>query len=260
MPHISQVYTYPLKSCAANTHNKIEVRPEGLMHDRQLALIDDTGRLLTGRTEPQLTKFHCRIERGHLYVHDHVFELNTIGQKRVQHFDVSFSAQLASAEASTWFSEQLEKEVTLVINDMAKPRMIKEKYSIDSPLHMSDAGPILLVNQQSIDLLNSKLRNKVDALQFRPNIVVEDLKPNQELEWDRVYIKGIEFKKMSVCKRCNFINLNYDTLSYSKEPLATLSTYSTQENHVVFGIYLVPLNGGSIAVGDPILNIQEHSQ
>lgn len=253
VPFIKQLSTYPLKSGSPSFHEKIEVVETGLLHDRELSLVDQNGELITGRTHPILTRFQTEIADNMLFVNGKSFELSISEDTKVQHFDVNFMAHNASIEASKYFSDLLGEKVSLVRNSVQQIRKIKAKYELDGPLSMTDSGPILLINQKSLDDLNSRLSEEVPALRFRPNIVIDDAPAYDELNWSQFQIADIDFKLMSICKRCNFINLNYDSLQFDKEPLRTMAKYSTDnENHVIFGIYIVPLNKGELKIGDKI--------
>lgn len=260
MLQVRQLISYPLKSCYPLFHEKINVEQTGLEGDREFALVDGAGRLLTGRTHPALTTFKVNKDGNNLYINNKVFQLNNGDDLNVQLFDANFRAYPVSAVASEWLSNEVNEKVILVKNSDKAVREVKKKYQTDSALNMVDSGPILLINNASLNDLSTRLKSTVSPIQFRPNIVVEGSKAYAELDWEIIEINGIRFKKMAVCKRCKFINLNYKTLKYTNEPLSTLSTYSTQNSHVVFGIYLIPIDMGSISIGDTVqINIPEHN-
>lgn len=257
---VKHLYTYPIKSCYPKEHLSSAVFKEGLEHDRELALVDANGELLTGRKYPKLVSIRAQIKDNLLLIKHNTqpinFELSENGDKNVKLFDMEFKAESISAEASRWFSEFIGIKCTLVRNSTEKPRFLKEKYGYPmSKLRMPDGAPILLINMASIDELNTKLKKAVKPIAFRPNIIIDGLNAREEHSWKTIKIGQTTYDIIADCKRCIFTGLDYYTFEYNEdsEPLRSLATYSTnKENKVIFGVYLLPRSEGSIAVDNEL--------
>ncbi|GJQ83431.1 hypothetical protein Trydic_g14211 [Trypoxylus dichotomus] len=139
------------------------------------------------------------------------------------------------------------------------------KLRIDSAGLYSDLTSYHLINQSSIDELNTHLAEPITANNFRPNVLVEggDLKAYAEEDWDWIKIGDAVFRNVKPCTRCVFTTIDPEAAVLSKErqPLKTLiSTNGLKEPaHIrcegekgVMGIHLELWRDGQIQVGDEI--------
>ncbi|MFY0644704.1 MAG: MOSC domain-containing protein [Bacteroidia bacterium] len=259
MSKISHLYRYPLKSCKGESIQKAEIELYGFKGDRTFALLGKDGHLITSRTYPKLLLLKAKDLGDYFEVEllngkKHQFKLDLKKNTEATHFSATFNVQTVSFEADSWFSAYLEIPCQLVINHSEKSRLIKPKYSSDGrSLKMTDASPILLINQASIDELNSRLDQNIDHRNFRPNIVVNQEYAYDEHQWNSLQIGNMHFVKMSDCKRCRLTTVNPDTGDFNSEgePLKSLSKYRTAEDGmVIFGIYLLPTSSGIISLDD----------
>ncbi|KAK1278935.1 Molybdenum cofactor sulfurase [Acorus gramineus] len=67
----------------------------------------------------------------------------------------------------------------------------------------------------------------VDAMRFRPNLIISGAEPYEEDSWRRLTIGGAYFTSLGGCNRCEMINLDFQSgeVRKSKEPLATLASF-----------------------------------
>lgn len=261
MSVIEGLFTYPLKSCQANAHDSIAFDSKGLEHDRQLALVGEDNRLLTGRQFPELTRIEV-LELSNeslLLRHNnqtHRFALQSNSTALTHHYDKDFYADFVSPDADSFFSQLLGIACRLGRNAADEARYLNPKYGKEKwEVRMVDSSPILLINSASVDLLNSKLNVPIDPLCFRPNLIVSGFPAGSELSWKKVRIGSHEFEVNTSCKRCRFTTLTPGTKDFRQdgEPLRTLSSYSrTAEGKVQFGIYLLPMTSGQLKLGDTV--------
>jgi uncharacterized protein YcbX len=146
------------------------------------------------------------------------------------------------ARIESWLTENFRRELR------GPPKILS------APGHsFSDkkAKVLHLVNLASVRALEQALGRPVDALRFRPNIVVDDVPAFAELAWDRCDIRlpGLRLKGESRTGRCAATNVDPATGRRDMDiPGALYSLYG----HTDFGIYLVAKTAGTIAVGDRI--------
>ena len=108
--------------------------------------------------------------------------------------------------------------------------------------------------------LKSAGKDQIDMRRFRPNFVLEGLKPWEEDSLKRIKINSTEFHVWQRCGRCTMTTIDRDTLKRCGEPLNTLSTFRERNNgQRNFGMHLIPIlndvvdnNMGHISVGDSI--------
>jgi uncharacterized protein YcbX len=133
-------------------------------------------------------------------------------------------------------------------------RKVDPLYAItnDDITSFSDACPILLIGQASLDDLNSRLEIPLPMNRFRPNIVFKGGFPYQEDSMKQFKITKMNFYGVELCGRCAITTTNQETAERGKEPLKTLATYRTINNKVCFGQNIISIGNGSISVGDTI--------
>ena len=123
-----------------------------------------------------------------------------------------------------------------------------------SKLSFVNEGQLLLISEESVSDLNRRLSSNkhfpgnsngkqqvlVDAMRFRPNIVISGSTPYNEDNWKRLYIGEAYFTSMGGCNRCQMINLHQNSgqVIKSKEPLATLASYRREKGKILFGVLL----------------------
>ncbi|XP_065021542.1 molybdenum cofactor sulfurase-like isoform X1 [Musa acuminata AAA Group] len=80
----------------------------------------------------------------------------------------------------------------------------------------------------------------VDAMRFRPNLVISGAEPFAEDDWKSLHIGKARFTSLGGCSRCQMINLDQQSGQphKAKEPLATLASYRRVQGKILFGILL----------------------
>ena len=197
--------------------------------------------------------------------------LATIWNDKVTTLDMGDQAA-AFCQAIVDQDEQLPEEmkggVRLVMHDPADQRVTDPKYTPASAhswwgsrpsISVTDGYPILLVNQASLDELNSRLRKKektpIEMSRFRPNIVVNGAKPFDEDNWKVVSIDGVIFHVVKGCPRCKQTCTDQRTGKVYEEPLETLADFRAtgpKKEDLYFGqnaIHAMGSIGKTIKVG-----------
>jgi len=257
MQSLTDIYIYPIKSVKAISQPAALVEEKGLSFDRRYMIIDLDGQFITGRTHPQLTQIDVQLSQQKLH-------LTAPGMAQLTINPEQFSTEMLSSEIwetavdalhchrdyDDWFSTYLDQPCQLVFFAENSQRFIKNR---ETQVAFADGYPLLLINQTSVEQLNQKLDMPVNALHFRPNIVIKGDTPFIEDSWSRIKIGEVEFEVSKPCSRCLFINVDPKTgIAAPSEPLATLSTFRYHQGDVDFGQNLIPLNSGMIRIGDEL--------
>lgn len=84
-----------------------------------------------------------------------------------------------------------------------------------------------LVNEASVDDLNTRLKEPIKARQFRNNFVIKGAKPYDEDNWEWIKIGESVFRNTMPCTRCLLTTIDPDTgvMNKRRDPLDTLKTY-----------------------------------
>ena len=86
---------------------------------------------------------------------------------------------------------------------------------------------------------------------FRPNLVLDgDLEPFEEDGWSTLTIGDVELRFADTCGRCVLTTIDPDTQATGKEPLRSLARHRRRDGEVWFGIQMVPVRFGTLAIGE----------
>ncbi|HMU91963.1 MAG TPA: MOSC domain-containing protein [Anaerolineales bacterium] len=258
MIQLSNLTYYPIKACRGFDVAESQVERMGLANDRRMMVVTPSGKFLTQREYPRLALVTPTVKNGMVTLSAPNFDSLQFGIQSTgtptpvevwKSKDVSAIDQ--GEESAQWLSDWLGVSVRLVHVADGFKRKLNPEYAIHADDHtgFADGYPILIISEESLQDLNSKLDSAVPMNRFRPNIVVKGCEPFAEETWKRIRIGGVEMALVKPCARCVVTTIDKDTLAKSKEPLKTLSSYRMQELGAIFGVNVIPLNEGVVKVG-----------
>jgi uncharacterized protein len=259
---LSEIWIYPIKSLGGIRLKEAKVQKKGLALDRRWMLVDDNGVVLTQRNIPTMALLKLSLDGEALKVkfqgdgsEQKVFtrvppkgksEPVTIWNDTVEAIEVD-------ENTSAWFSEKLKMKCRLVSFPEVNPRAVDANYKLgDDHVSLADAYPFLIIGQQSLNFLNTKLEMPLPMNRFRPNFVFTGGEPNEEDFWRDFKIGENHFVGVKPCARCVLTTVNQDTAEKGVEPLRTLATYRKKENKILFGQNLIAVDHQTIKEGDLI--------
>jgi uncharacterized protein YcbX len=259
---ISQINIYPVKSLGGISLQTAKVTDRGLKYDRRWMVIDEDGMFLTQRTHPQMSLVKVILEDNNLTL---THKLNSTQQITfpvsqsdgkyiyVIVWDDSVKAFLVNKDIDDWLSVTLNMKCRLVFMPDETHRMVDSKYSQKNEIvSFAEAYPFLIIGEQSLNDLNSRLAEKLPMNRFRPNIVFSGGKSFDEDRWKKFKIGNVIFYAVKPCSRCVVTTVNQETAEKKDEPLKTLAAYRTQNNKVMFGQNLLHDGTGTIKIGDEL--------
>jgi uncharacterized protein len=249
---LEKLLIYPLKSAQGIALSSVQVFQTGFAFDRFFAIASENDVVLTAREYPKLLNIKTSISEKSLSLAwgDHRFNYKIDSfttPTTCKLFGKPFQAYTVSKMLNDYLSKALNKDVKLL--------KINDKYLRNTDgcnINLSDAYPIHLVNQSSVDALNKHLKIPIDTNRFRPNIVVSNLEPFEEYNIKTLRIGACEFKSTIKTNRCTLITINPKNglKNLDQEPLKTLIKLSPNTGEIPFGIYLVPTSLGTISLSD----------
>ena len=154
-------------------------------------------------------------------------------------------------ESAQWFSDWLGTSVRLVHVADGIQRRLNPEYAVNADDHtgFADGYPILIISEESLQDLNSRLEIPVPMNRFRPNLVVKGCEPYAEDTWNKIEVGDVELAIVKPCDRCVVTTIDKTTLEQSKEPLKTLAVYRKHPLGAIFGQNIIPLNEGRLQLG-----------
>ncbi|OOG75194.1 MOSC domain-containing protein [Algoriphagus sp. A40] len=260
---VQDIFIYPIKSLGGIRLSEAIVEEKGFRYDRRWMLVDEEGVFVTQREYPQLALLEVTLGKDVLVVSHKMdqeksvripFELAVGPELMVTIWDDQVLAKTVDPELDQWFSDFLGFRVSLVMMPESTHRKVNPKYAVHSEsVSFADGMPYLLIGQESLNDLNSRLENQVPMNRFRPNIVFSGGSPYLEDSLSKIKIGELEFQIVKPCARCVMTTVDQEHGVKGKEPLKTLSTYRTLNGKVYFGQNVVALQSGKIRIGDVIL-------
>lgn len=239
-----------------------EVEERGFRYDRRWMLVDEDGMFVTQRVYPQLALLGVKLGQSGLEVFhkkdpsrciEVPFGLATGMEVMVTIWDDQVLAKAVHSDFDRWFSEFLDFKVRLVVLPESSHRKVDPRYAVNGEsVSFADGMPYLILGQESLNELNSRLDSPVNMDRFRPNIVLSGGEPFLEDKLRKIQIGSVDFQIVKPCARCVLTTVDQQSGKQGKEPLKTLSSYRSVNNKVYFGQNVVALNGGKIRIGDPI--------
>ena len=230
---ISAIFLYPIKSCRSVAVDSATVSAIGLAGDRIWQVVDGEQRGLTQRQHRVLATVQPEpLDDGGLLVQapgmspiavDPPGEKTTIVQS---HFGVPVPAADAGESAAKWFSELTGERCRLVAMIGACGWRLPGDLDIfgqNAPF--SDAAPILLTAQPSLEWLREQASEDFAMDRFRPNLVVSGTEPWEEDTWSTIRIGTAELRCVVPWPRCTIPQIDQVTSDRRSEPAKVLRRY-----------------------------------
>ena len=264
---------YPLKSGAPIALEHASLVDTGLLHDRRFMLVDGQGDFVTLRGYPKLVTVGAEISSDHVVftvagerlevplesAGEDFREQRSVASGEQQVVPVQIwgdyvDAVQVSAAADSLFSKFLGKRVRLMRFDRPERRQVDPGYAEPGDsVHFADGFPLLVCGTASLAALSEWLGADVSMSRFRPNVVVETDVPFIEDAWQTIRVGDIPMDIVKPCARCVGVNADPDSGRVTKEPLATLAKFRTQDQKVMFGQNAIHRAMGVLRVGDPVV-------
>lgn len=274
MPRISELFVYPVKSCAGIALREARLLATGLEYDRCWMVTDPHGAMLTQRAYPRMALIRVELGTEDLVLRaPGMSELRTPldaarldAARRVQTSvwrDAAYGIDTGDASAA-WFSDFLGIPARLLRFNPDEERIVDPDYtgSVGGATTLfADGFPLLVVGQASLDDLNARLTAKgapaIPIDRFRPNVVLTGLDAYEEDYVETLSIAGestaqqsMELQLVKLCARCPMPTIDQakgaPDPDWPNEPSDTMSVYRAQpqrDGAITFGNNALVVNG-----------------
>lgn len=263
---LTEIIIYPIKSLGGISLKKAVVENRGLQYDRRWMLVDESNKFLTQREFPKMATVSVEILKNGLDVSSDgksleiPFETNANETASVKIWSSRCRAKVYEKSINDWFSDVLETECKLVLMPEETMRRVNYFYAVhkDDAVSFADGYPVLLIGEESLTDLNSRLNASVQMNRFRPNLVVSGADAFAEDGWKQIKIGDAVFHVVKPCGRCVMTTIDQSNgVKQGTEPLKTLASYRIPKRSIkkkiLFGQNLIVENVGAILnVGDEI--------
>lgn len=250
---IESLHIYPIKSLPGLSVQTMILTQRGPQFDRRFMLIDDAGRFITQRQNPQMALFDLSWSVDDTFVVGHgsasiplPFAPTDGDALKVMIWEDECIAWHISKTADEFFSDAIKTACRLVYMPETTQRAVDQRFAPGNITSFSDGYPYLILGTASLKDLTDRWGENADVRRFRPNIVLATEQPFEEDQWGETTLQGNTFSLVKPCGRCVLINVHPDTGETGKEPLRTLSTYRSKDHKVLFGQNAVWLEGDGV--------------
>ena len=269
---VSELFVYPIKSCAGVAVHEAVLTETGLDLDRAWMVVDSQGEFISQRDYPRLALVQPQIKPSDLVLRApgmmalHL-QIDTVEKPvRVRVWDDEVAAYDMGDVAAQWFTDFLSMTEAGLPGSGEKFRLVRfdpehQRHSDqawtqghESLNAFSDGFPVLVSSEATLADINTRLasagRAAVTWARFRPNIVLSGLDAYGE---DDIDVLGIDtepgpaqLKLVKPCPRCSIPNINPQTAIASPEVNALLEGYRRNpklNGAVALGVNALVLSG-----------------
>ena len=231
---ISELHTYPIKSCCGQVSNEALLIETGFELDRAWMVVDEAGRFVTQRDFPRMALISTVAKTDDLIVSAPGMQklYVPIGEAgpaaSVIVWEDTVSAFDMGDLAAQWFSDFINEDperthakvrLRLVRFDPAFERKSDPQWAGLNSFavsQFSDGYASLIASQASLELLNSRLKTQghsaVTMSRFRPNIVLSGIEAHEEDLIDTLTIEtddgDVVLRLCKPCARCPIPNID----------------------------------------------------
>jgi MOSC domain-containing protein len=245
---VRAIFRYPVKGLSAEALDRVTAEAgESLPFDRAWAIENGPGRF-----DPEQPKHLPKIHFLMLMRNERLAALETRFDEASQTLTILRAGkQVARGDLTTKIGRTMLEQflAAYMKDDLRGPPRI-----VSAPGHtFSDmaARCLHLVNLASLAELESAARRSLDPLRFRPNLVLEGTQAWEEFGWiDRdVAIGDVRVHVFARTTRCAATNVDPAT---GARDTALPAVLERTWGHADFGVYARVVEGGTIAIGDPV--------
>ncbi|MCC6614662.1 MAG: MOSC domain-containing protein [Anaerolineae bacterium] len=265
---VTGLYVYPVKSCAGIALDGAHLDARGFRFDRQWMIVDDDERVFLSQRElPAMALIHTAFDGESLIMS--APKMGDLALPLLQQPDAATLPVVVwrdtciavdeGEDAARWASSYLGIQARLVRMADGFVRPVDPKYArTPAQTGFSDAYPLLLASEASLDDLNARLsargKMRLPMNRFRPNIVIGGSGAYAEDDWRQIHIGDTAFDVVKACARCVTTTVDQETgtVPQHDEPLATLATYRRGERGVLFGQNIIHRTNGYMQIGDSV--------
>lgn len=223
VPRVVEIRRFPVKSMGGEALTSVELDARGLTGDRWFAVVDEQGRLASGKDSRRFRR------RDAVFDHRAETRADTV---------------VVHGPAGSWRVGDPALDATLTERMGDVVRVTAERRT---PHH--DAAPVSLVGTASLAWCREHLGVDGEARRLRSNLLVETEAPFVEESWrGTVRIGTTELAVIERIERCRMVDIAQEGVPDQRGWLRALG----RERDLCLGIYLAVLTPGAVAVGDRV--------
>lgn len=244
LARVAGLWLHPVKSCRGIAVERARFGPHGLEHDREWALVDAGGEVLSQKRRPELARIGVALGDGALELASDgraPLRVSTApdsraARRRVLLFGRELEAADCGDEAAAWLAELLGPDTRLV-------RVVRPREAF------VDLMPLSILSRAALDGLSERAGRALEPGRFRPNVLVDGCPAHAEDRWRSVRAGDVVLDHVQCISRCVMVQLDPLTGEPEGDPLRALAVHRRVGGKVFFGSYFKARRAGVLAVG-----------
>lgn len=250
MIKINKLYYSPVKSLSFSKAKTLTILKNiGIKYDRNFAFTNNLNqeKIKNIIKNPDKRKiFYFLSLKNYPELNQYNFDLNKNILKLIFQDNTILKTDLNKEEEIESLCRKMEK-LFLTIKKINFVRDSKNPFFDTMP-----SKTISLINLNSIHDLEKKINQQIEYQRFRGNIYVDGMKSwmERDLINQIISINNVRFRILKEIPRCSATNIKPKTSNYDLNiPQMLKKNY----NHINMGIYLLPIDDGTITIDDQII-------
>ncbi|MDA7416843.1 MOSC N-terminal beta barrel domain-containing protein [Xenophilus arseniciresistens] len=275
---ISQLFVYPVKSCAGVALQESLLIESGLEFDRAWMVVDEAGEFVTQRQLPRMALVQPQMKHAEMVLRApgmlalHIAYDRAEAPVRATVWKDEVAAYDMGDVAAQWFSDFLSEpgrpqKLRLVRFDPEHKRLSSRKWTgdVDAQVQFADGYALLVIGEGSLADLNARLvaagHGPVGIERFRSNIVLAGIEAHDEDRLEMLHVATGEgearLQPVKPCARCPVPDIDPATALSSPEVGDTLRSYRADprlDGAITFGMNCIVREGVEhmLKVGQPV--------
>ena len=222
--NVVEIRRYPVKAMAGESLESVLLDARGLVGDRRFAVLDDEGRMATGKDSHRFRRRDAVFD----------FRASTVTEGvRVE------------GRGGSWLVGDRTLDEALAGYLGAHVLVTPE-----GDVSYYDASPVSLVGTASLDWCRTQQGVDADVRRLRTNLVVETTEPFVEETWtgDVIRVGDVELTVVERTERCRMVDIAQDGLPPEPGWLKALG----RERELCLGVYADVRTPGRVTLGDQV--------
>ena len=282
---LSEIWVYPVKSCAGISVRQSALTETGLEWDRTWMVVDAQGQMVSQRDIPAMALINARFKAGDVMLRApgmlalHLALDQAEGATRVSVWGHDMPAYDMGDLAAHWVTDFLSQTPAgRAMGALRLARFDPDHQRPSDPVWsrgnaglntFGDGFPLLIVGASSIQEFNRRAhamgRAAVEVQRFRPNLVIAGLEPHQEDRISRLILSTaqgeVEITPVKPCVRCAIPDIDPANGQPDAAVQPVLHSYRQDERMqgaLTFGMNAIVTRGLVSAAGtdpEPVLSV-----
>jgi hypothetical protein len=282
---LSEIWVYPVKSCAGVSLRQSALTETGLEWDRTWMVVNAQGQMVSQRQVPAMALMETRFRAGDVVLRApgmlalHLALDQAEGPARVTVHGQEMPAYDMGDLAAQWVSDYLSQTPAgKALGPLRLARFDPDHQRLSDPTWsqghaalntFGDGFPLLVTSAASMMEFNRRAQAlgqaESDVRRFRPNLVLSGLQPHQEDQLRSLRLQTpqglIEISLVKPCVRCSIPDVNPTTGQTDQWALPVLQDYrrdSRMNGALTFGMNAIVTQGlvpAASELPEPVLSV-----